>query len=181
MPWLGPLFFILSPLASVSLRFLWGLALTTLRNRKPMRLRTSAIVRGEGKSSRTIPLRSERLQGRCGSQPRGGQARAKRRGLWRMRSGELTQRVSHLRRRLFPAFAATCRPTAHRDKGCQCVSRPSQAPPSGGPNQRWLPPAGDCRHPTSTSSRPQRRAGWGRSWWMPLGGDQPFVMDWATF
>ena len=106
MPWLGPLFFILSQLASVSLRFLWGLALTTLRNRKPMRLRTSAIVRGEGRL-RTIPLRSERRQGRCGSQPRGGQARAKRRGLWRMRSGELTQRVSHLRRRLFPAFAAT--------------------------------------------------------------------------
>src|SRR4029434_8450365 len=41
-------FSMLSKMASVSLILFCGLALTTLRSRKPMRLRTSAIVLGEG-------------------------------------------------------------------------------------------------------------------------------------
>src|SRR4029453_17475214 len=51
----GHLFFILSKMASVSLIFFWGLALTTLRNRKPLRLSTPAIVLGVGKSSSRYP------------------------------------------------------------------------------------------------------------------------------
>src|SRR6516225_6753096 len=41
-------FLTLSKMASVSGIFFWGLALTTLRSRKPRRLRTSAMVLGEG-------------------------------------------------------------------------------------------------------------------------------------
>ena len=44
-------FSILAKIASVSAIFFCGLALTTLRNRKPMRLSTSAIVLGEGNCS----------------------------------------------------------------------------------------------------------------------------------
>ena len=47
----GYLFFILSKMASVSLIFFWGLAFTTLRNRKPIRFKTSAMVLGEGNCS----------------------------------------------------------------------------------------------------------------------------------
>src|SRR6266536_3601700 len=41
-------FSMLSKTGAVSLIFFCGLALSTLRNRKPMRLKTSAIVLGEG-------------------------------------------------------------------------------------------------------------------------------------
>src|SRR2546425_778518 len=48
-------FFMLSKIASVSLSFFCGLAFTTLRKRKPMRLSTSAIVLGEGSCSALYP------------------------------------------------------------------------------------------------------------------------------
>src|SRR5207253_8112097 len=54
-----------------------------------------------------LPLRSERLQGRLGRQPRVGEARAKRRVLLRMGIGKLTKRCSRLRGLVFPAFAST--------------------------------------------------------------------------
>ena len=38
-------------LVSVSLIFFWGLAFTTLRNRKPIRFNTAAMVLGEGNCS----------------------------------------------------------------------------------------------------------------------------------
>ena len=41
-------FLMLAKIASVSLIFFWGLALTTLRRRKPMRFSTAAIVEGAG-------------------------------------------------------------------------------------------------------------------------------------
>jgi hypothetical protein len=44
-------FSILAKMASGSASFLCGLALTTLRNPKPSRLRTSAMVLGEGNCS----------------------------------------------------------------------------------------------------------------------------------
>lgn len=44
----GILFLMLSKIASVSLIFFCGLALTTLRRRKPMRFSTAAIVEGAG-------------------------------------------------------------------------------------------------------------------------------------
>ena len=45
---LGIFFFMLSKMASVSLIFFWGLALTTFRQRNPMRLSTWAMVLGAG-------------------------------------------------------------------------------------------------------------------------------------
>jgi len=45
---LGVFFLILSKMASVSGIFFWGLAFTTLRSRKPIRLSTSAMVLGAG-------------------------------------------------------------------------------------------------------------------------------------
>ena len=62
---------------------------------------------GRGHLLRALALRSQRLPGRRGRPPRGGYARAKRRGLLRMRIGELPQRFGHLRLPRFPAFAAT--------------------------------------------------------------------------
>jgi hypothetical protein len=44
----GIFFLLLSKIASVSLIFFGGLALPTLRRRKPMRLSPSAIVEGAG-------------------------------------------------------------------------------------------------------------------------------------
>src|SRR4029450_2124062 len=40
---------------TVSLIFFWGLAFTTLRNRKPSRFNTSAMVLGEGNCSSLYP------------------------------------------------------------------------------------------------------------------------------
>src|SRR5512134_2678255 len=48
-------FLIFAKIASVSAIFFCGLALTTLRNRKPIRLSTSAIVLGEGNCSSPYP------------------------------------------------------------------------------------------------------------------------------
>jgi hypothetical protein len=61
---------------------------------------------GRGQLLRAIALLSQRLPCRLGREPRGGEARAKRRVLVRRRLGELTQRCSHLRMPLCPAFAA---------------------------------------------------------------------------
>ena len=47
--------FILSKMVSVSGIFFWGLAFTTLRNRKPIRFKTSAMVLGEGNCSALYP------------------------------------------------------------------------------------------------------------------------------
>src|SRR5207245_3977964 len=48
-------FLLLSKMASVSLRFFWGFALTTLRSRKPRRLRTAAMGLGEGNGAAPYP------------------------------------------------------------------------------------------------------------------------------
>ncbi len=48
-------FLILSKIAAVSLLFFWGLAFTTLRHRKPIRFKTSAMVLGEGNCSALYP------------------------------------------------------------------------------------------------------------------------------
>lgn len=54
-----------------------------------------------------LTLFPQRLERRLSRQPRVGQTRSKRRILLRMGVGKLTQRLSHLRMLLFPAFAAT--------------------------------------------------------------------------
>jgi len=62
---------------------------------------------GGGQERLLRPLRSERFQGGFGRQPRGGQAGAKHGGWVRLRFGQLTPGVRHLRMLLCPAFAAT--------------------------------------------------------------------------
>src|SRR2546425_5362433 len=62
---------------------------------------------GRGPLVRALPLVLQRLEGRWGRQPRGGQARAKRWVWLRMGVGTLTKRLGCLRRLLFPAFATT--------------------------------------------------------------------------
>src|SRR4030095_12374947 len=107
------LLFLLSKMASVSWSFLWGLAFTTWRNRKPMRVTPSAMVLGAGNCSALSPcsrsafpaawavsrveVKLVRNVGACGPGAR---------VWWRGRPGELTQRCSHLRMPLCPAFAA---------------------------------------------------------------------------
>src|SRR6266850_2577911 len=62
---------------------------------------------GRGPLLLALALLSERLQCRVGRQPRGGEARAKRRVLLCLRIGELTKRCRHLLVPVFPAFAST--------------------------------------------------------------------------
>src|SRR5438105_9941047 len=62
---------------------------------------------GRGPWLRALPLLAERLPCRLDRQPCGGDARAKRRVLVRMRIGELTKRCSRLLGLVFPAFPST--------------------------------------------------------------------------
>src|SRR5919199_5031394 len=58
-------FSIFSKMASVSAIFFWGLAFTTLRSRKPIRLSTAAIVLGEGNWSVPYPCARKASSAAC--------------------------------------------------------------------------------------------------------------------
>src|SRR5215468_10382242 len=95
---------------------LLGLGLDHLAQPKAQAIEHLGHRTGGGQECLTRPLLSERFQGGFGRQPRVGQAGAKRGGLLRLRFGQLTQGVSHLRMLLFPACAATegrLRPETH--------------------------------------------------------------------
>src|SRR6266568_8472299 len=86
---------------------LLGLGLHHLASPKAHPIQDRGHGTGRGQLLRALPLRSERLQCRLGRQPRGGDARAKRRVLLRMRIGKLTKCCSRLLGLVFPAFAST--------------------------------------------------------------------------
>jgi hypothetical protein len=115
-------------MASVSAIFVCGLAVSTLRNRKPIRLRTSAMVLGEGHGSALSPWPSTVV----------GQRGTKRRGVLRMGVGKLAEDCRDLGTPVCPTLAAAAgRLGAQTKDACASLGPPEGTGMPSPPTDRF--------------------------------------------
>src|SRR6266566_5068423 len=145
MRWRARLFFAVIQEGVCLFALFLGLRLDHLAQSKAQTMEHRRPGTGRGQLRRPIPLIAERLQGRLGCQPGGGQAGAECRVLLRLGFGELTQGLRHVRMLLFPTCAATegrWRAQAH-DPGASLAEAACHglaAPPTDGFRHQGMAP-----------------------------------------